>query len=102
MVTGYHPGLIGQSIMPRKFLEPRSRVEIWLPETLKARLDLACLDPVRGKPDYGKRSALVQQLLNDYFNKQALEIKHEPASPLAGTSADPANFILGGSSDPNG
>lgn len=71
--------------MPRKFLEPRSRIEIWLPETLKAKLDLACLDPVRGKPDYGKRSALVQQLLNDHFNKQALETQHEPTHPDSAT-----------------
>lgn len=100
MVAGYHPGLIGHSIMPRKFLEPRSRVEIWLPETLKAKLDLACLDPVRGKPNYGTRSALIQQLLTIHFSKQE-SLPHDEPDAAAGTSADPANFTHGGSADPN-
>ncbi len=77
--------------MPRKYLEPRRRVEIWLPESIKARLDLICLDPLRGKPDYGKRSELIQQLLQDHFNqRQVKDTQHDLADrpdPASGSAS---------------
>ena len=56
--------------MPRKLLEPRATLEISLPQSLKVRIDLLCMDKLRGKPDYGKRSALIQQLLVQYLQSR--------------------------------
>ena len=38
-----------------------------IPEDVAAKVDLLLLDPVRGVPEYGKRSELVTQLLRAWL-----------------------------------
>lgn len=42
--------------------------KLQIPVDLAAQADLLCLDPVRGIPAYGARSALITQLLRTHLN----------------------------------
>jgi len=41
--------------------------KLQMPVDLAAQADLLCLDPVRGIPAYGARSALMAQLLREHL-----------------------------------
>lgn len=55
---------------------------ISFPGTLCAELELLLYDPVLGKPKYGGRSALIQQLVREWVDKQKLAA--HPPSGLTG------------------
>ena len=59
--------------MPKKRPEELVRIKVSLPASLVAQLNLHFFDPVYGKPEYGKRSALIEQLLRDWLKGQKNE-----------------------------
>lgn len=56
--------------MPKKRPEELARIKVSLPTSLVAQLNLQFFDPVYGKPQYGKRSALIERLLRDWLKGQ--------------------------------
>ena len=51
--------------MPKKYVEARREIEISLPESLVAALDILFFDPARGKPAHGKRSEFIAIAIRD-------------------------------------
>lgn len=56
---------------PRHHDRP-TNIMVSIPETLNAKVELLLYDPTTGKPRYGGRSALIQQLLRDWVEAQQL------------------------------
>lgn len=56
--------------MPPRKLDPVIEWKLTVPSSLSARVEFQLFDPVRGKPKYGARSALINQLLTEWVEKQ--------------------------------
>jgi len=50
-------------------LIPTVEWKLKIPAPVAVRLDMLVLDPLKGVPAYGQRSALVTQILRDYLAK---------------------------------
>ena len=46
------------------------KIHLYLPLALRDRLNANTWDPIRDKPSYGARSALIRKLLTQHFDKQ--------------------------------
>lgn len=58
------------SVRGRKpFHEKRLQMKVYVPESLMAQIQLRFWDPVRSQVRYGSVSALITQLLQDYFKQ---------------------------------
>ncbi len=53
--------------MPARRKEMMQKVRISLPSELIIQVDHTIIDPATGKPAFGARSRLVEQLLRDYL-----------------------------------
>jgi len=53
-------------------------VMVSIPSTVAAKLELLLYDPLTGRPQYGGRSRLIQQLIREWIERQALTPKNEP------------------------
>lgn len=49
--------------------DPPVEIELSIPQSVLTRVELALVDPVRGKPAYGARSKLVTRLLKDWLDR---------------------------------
>ena len=50
-------------------LIPTIEWKLKIPLPIAVKLDMLVLDPIKGVPAYGQRSALVTQILRDYLDK---------------------------------
>jgi metal-responsive CopG/Arc/MetJ family transcriptional regulator len=62
--------------------DPPVDVMVSLPTTLNAKLELLLYDPLTGKPRYGGRSALIQQLIREWVEKQQIATQEEGSSAI--------------------
>lgn len=53
---------------PRNPQKPKE-IQITLPEALLMELNLLFFDPAKGRPKYGARSKLIENLLREYLGK---------------------------------
>jgi len=51
-------------------------ISVSLPEALLGKLDLHFYDPASDKPEYGTRSRLITQLLDEWLRKQSRKTRH--------------------------
>lgn len=60
--------------MPRRpNIEPSSRLELKLPESLRAKLDLILWSDAEGRVPHGAYAKFITRLLAEYFDKLAKE-----------------------------
>lgn len=57
----------------RPHIVPTTDWKIRIPVDIAAKIDLICLDPVKGTPAYGARSELVTRLLREYLSTLSSE-----------------------------
>jgi len=57
----------------KSHLDAPVAVFVSLPASLNAKLELLLFDPTTNKPKYGGRSALIQQLLREWIERQQRE-----------------------------
>lgn len=55
--------------MRRKRKEPHIRLDVEIPESLAAEVELLLFDPVRGKTRYGARQRLIENLLRKWVEE---------------------------------
>lgn len=81
--------------MPRpKSIEPFVKWTVLVPAVLAAEFELLFFDNVHGKPQYGKRSEIITQLLRDYMALRKGSAYLEPQSQrriLEGPGRPPAS-----------
>lgn len=65
----------------RKIIKP-AEWRVMVPAEIALKVELLLMDPVRGKPTYGARSALVTELLIAYLQKQEASCPTTPPSQL--------------------
>lgn len=67
----------------RKNMTPRRLIQFSIPETLCAELDVLTFDPVRGKPEHGRRSKIMTQALKEYLDRERNTRTRTPRPGLA-------------------
>lgn len=61
--------------MPRKAnIDPPSRLEISLPSSLRARLDLQLFSALEGRVPHGRYAEFFEQLLRSHWEQEHLEL----------------------------
>lgn len=51
--------------------DPPVEIKVHVPTSVIGKVELALVDPVRGKPTYGSRSKLITRLLRDWLDDVA-------------------------------
>lgn len=59
-------------------IDPPVNFVLSIPQSLAAKVELLLYDPTTGKPAYGGRSALIQQLLREWVESQLLTRENKP------------------------
>lgn len=62
--------------MPRRGDEPYVQWKITLPASLAARVEIQLMNPTFGKPHYGSRARLVEELIRLWLSGD-VQISHE-------------------------
>lgn len=61
--------------MPRpRLLDPSTRVDLAIPTTMKARVDLHLFSEAAGRVPHGAHKEFFMTLLTSYFNNEVLEL----------------------------
>jgi len=63
-------------------IDPPAKFEVSIPTSLAARVELLLYDPIAGKPRYGGRSQLVQELLSQWVAGQISQNQTENTNDL--------------------
>ena len=68
--------------MPRHAsLSPRQPVKLYLTEEILAKLRLAAFSALKGKPQHGATSDIVNQALEAYFSKEPSHVQPRDSQP---------------------
>lgn len=59
----------------RPHLDPPVEWKVTIPTSVAQRVEIALVDPARGKPRFGARAQLITQLLREWLARQAVEVK---------------------------